>query len=38
VNDLLVPAPGGTLVKHPVSRNVGSVRNDGPELVEEIAA
>jgi putative SOS response-associated peptidase YedK len=35
---LLVPAAGGTLVKHTVSRTVGSVRNDGPELVEEVAA
>ncbi len=38
VGHLLVPASGGTLAKHAVSRNVGSVRNDGPEIVEEVAA
>ncbi len=34
---LLVPTAEGTLVRHPVSRDVGNVRNDGPELVEAIA-
>lgn len=34
---LLVPR-GGVLVHHPVSLDVGSVRNDGPYLVEEVAA
>jgi putative SOS response-associated peptidase YedK len=31
--DLLKPAPAGTLVRHPVSREVNSVRNDGPGLI-----
>ena len=31
---LLRPAPTGTLVHHPVSAAVGSVRNDGPQLIE----
>ena len=30
---LLVPAPAGTLVHHGVDKAVGSVRNDGPELI-----
>ena len=30
---LLVPAPAGTLVHHGVDQAVGSVRNDGPELI-----
>jgi putative SOS response-associated peptidase YedK len=34
---LLVPTVAGTLVHHPVSKDVGNVRNDGPELVEAIA-
>jgi putative SOS response-associated peptidase YedK len=34
---LLRPNPEGTLVHHPVGRAVGNVRNDGPELVEEVA-
>ena len=34
---LLVPTIRGTLVRHPVSRDVGNVRNNGPELVEAIA-
>ena len=33
---LLRPAPAGTLAHHPVDRAVGSVRNDGPELVEPL--
>jgi len=34
---LLVPTPRGTLVHHPVSKEVGNVRNNGPELMEAIA-
>ena len=34
---LLVPTVGGTLVHYPVGKNVGNVRNDGPELIEAIA-
>jgi putative SOS response-associated peptidase YedK len=33
---LLVPSPGGTLVHRAVARGVGNVRNDGPELIEEL--
>jgi putative SOS response-associated peptidase YedK len=35
---LLTPSREGTLVHYPVSRDVGNVRNDGPELVREVAA
>jgi len=38
LESLLVPSPGGTLVHRPVGREVGNVRNDGPELIEELAA
>ena len=31
---LLRPAPDGTLARHTVNAAVGSVRNDGPELIE----
>jgi putative SOS response-associated peptidase YedK len=31
---LLCPAPAGTLVHYGVDNAVGSVRNDGPELIE----
>jgi putative SOS response-associated peptidase YedK len=31
------PTEEGTLVDHPVDRAVGTVRNDGPELVEAAA-
>ena len=31
---LLAPAPGGTLAEHAVGREVGNIRNDGPELIE----
>jgi hypothetical protein len=31
-----VPTVKGTLVHHPVGRAVGNVKNDGPELMEEI--
>jgi putative SOS response-associated peptidase YedK len=33
---LLVPTTKGTLVHHPVGQAVGNVRNDGPELLDEI--
>jgi putative SOS response-associated peptidase YedK len=36
--DLLVPAAPGRLDAYPVSTEVNSVRNNGPELVEPIAA
>jgi putative SOS response-associated peptidase YedK len=35
---LLRPAPGGLLRTWPVDRRVGSPRNNGPELLETIAA
>jgi putative SOS response-associated peptidase YedK len=31
---LLRPAPTGTLLHHGVDKAVGSVRNDGPQLIE----
>lgn len=31
---LLRPAPAGTLIHHGVGKAVGSVKNDGPELIE----
>ncbi len=34
---LLVPTVAGTLVHHPVAKDVGSTRNDRPDLVEAIA-
>ena len=36
--DLLTPAAPGALEAYPVSKAVGNVRNNGPELVEPIAA
>ena len=33
VSGLLKPSPSGTLVRHPVSTEVNSTRNDGPELI-----
>jgi putative SOS response-associated peptidase YedK len=33
---LLRPTVSGTLVRHPVSKVVGNVNNDGPELVEAV--
>lgn len=33
----LGPAPGGTLLKHAISRNVNSPRNDGPQLIEPLS-
>ena len=38
LNDLLAPAPAGSWAYHAVSRAVNSPRNDGPELIEPIAA
>ncbi len=37
LESLLVPSPRGTLVHRAVGRAVGNVRNDGPELIEELA-
>lgn len=37
VSQLLVPAAPGLLEAHPVSRAVGNVHNNGPELVEPLA-
>jgi len=34
--DLLVPAPSELTVMHPVSTDVGNVRNDGPHLIEPV--
>ena len=36
LESLLVPSPAGTLVARPVGTAVGNVRNDGPELIEEL--
>ncbi len=38
VRSLLSPPPAGLLRAYPVSTDVSNVRNNGPELVEEIAA
>jgi putative SOS response-associated peptidase YedK len=35
---LLLPAPAGTLLKHPVSTEVNSPRHDGPELLTAASA
>ena len=35
---LLGPAPKDYLVVRPVSQRVNSVRNDGPDLIEELTA
>jgi putative SOS response-associated peptidase YedK len=37
LESLLVPSPAGTLVHRPVATAVGNVRNDGPELIEDVA-
>lgn len=37
LESLLVPTIKGTLIHHPVNKNVENVRNDRPELVEPIA-
>jgi putative SOS response-associated peptidase YedK len=31
---LLLPPPAGTVVHHPVGRQVGNVRNNDPALIE----
>ncbi len=36
LQQLLVPTGAGTLIRHPVTKDVGSTRNDRPELVEAI--
>jgi putative SOS response-associated peptidase YedK len=36
LESLLVPSPDGTLVHRAVGREVGNVRNDGPELIEAL--
>lgn len=36
LGQLLVPAPAELTVVHPISTAVNNVRNDGPELIEEI--
>lgn len=36
LSDLCRPAPAGVLSHHPVDRKVGSVRNDGPELLDAV--
>jgi putative SOS response-associated peptidase YedK len=36
LESLLVSAPPGTLVHHRVDKRVGSVRNDGPDLIERV--
>jgi putative SOS response-associated peptidase YedK len=35
---VLQPYPADLMVAHPVSTRVNSVRNNGPELIEPIAA
>jgi putative SOS response-associated peptidase YedK len=35
---VLRPYPANLMVAHPVSIRVNSVRNNGPELIEPIAA
>ena len=37
LDDLLRPAPKGTWLHYPVGKAVGSPRNDGPELLKEVA-
>ena len=37
LQDLLVPAPAGRLSGHRVDRAVGNVRNDRPDLIDEVA-
>jgi len=38
IQALCAPAAAGTLAHHPVDSRVGNVRNDGPELIEAVAA
>jgi putative SOS response-associated peptidase YedK len=37
LSDLLGPCPDARLALHPVTRAVGNVRNEGPELIAAIA-
>jgi len=37
LESLLRPTRAGTLIHHPVDRAVGSVRNDRPDLLDEVA-
>jgi putative SOS response-associated peptidase YedK len=37
MSDLLGPCPDARLALHPVTRAVGNVRSEGPELIAEIA-
>jgi len=34
LSKLLLPAPKGTLVRHPVDKTVNSPRNDGPMIIQ----
>jgi len=36
VSGLLVPSPAGTLIRHPVSRDVNNVRTDNPNLIDAV--
>ena len=38
LKSLLTPTPEDYLVVRPVSQRVNSVRNDGPDLIEELTA
>jgi len=38
LRQLIVPCPEDALALHPVSRAVGNVRNEGPQLIEPLAA
>ncbi|MEV7832422.1 SOS response-associated peptidase [Streptomyces subrutilus] len=38
LRDLLAPPPGGLMRAYPVSTAVSNVRNNGPELLDELAA
>jgi putative SOS response-associated peptidase YedK len=35
LSKLLLPAPRGTLVRHPVDKTVNSPRNDGPMIIQQ---
>lgn len=37
LSELLIPSPEERLAMHPVSRAVGNVRNEGPELIAAVA-
>ena len=38
LSNLLLPAPKGTLVRHPVDKTVNSPRNDGPMIIQPASA